>query len=186
MDAYGFDVGIATMTGGKLRLIKLPVKYIGDDKRCHVNPGPPIKALGHYINRQPQFFFPGQWSFDMAEAQELMNKKQAELDAEATLSDDEWAKRDTEQYLARYFEPDVVERYLDVIGQMNDGDWWRTYIKILNGKVYFTLKADYHPSPFANRSVHKAETKSEREARNKRQIEENKRRFEKEYRVVEI
>ena len=181
MDAYGFDVGISKLFGNKLRLIKLPIKYIGDDGRCHVDLGPPIKALGHYINRQPQFFFPGQWSFDMAEAQELMNKKQAKLDAEAALSDDEWVKKDTEQYLVRYFEPDVVERYLDVIGQMNDGDWWRTYIKILNGRVYFTLKVDYHPLPFATRNVHKAETKAEREARYKRQIEENKRRFEKEY-----
>ena len=186
MDAYGFDVGISRLSGDRLKLIKLPVKYIGDDGRCHVDPGPPIEALGHYINRQPQFFFPGQWSFDMAEAQELMNKKQVEMDTEAALSDDEWAKRDTEQYLARYFESDIVERYLKAIGRMNDGDWWRTYIKILDSKVYFMLKDDYHPSPFVSRSTHKAETKAEREARNKQQIEENKRRFEKEYRVVEI
>ena len=64
---YGFDPGYALSNGIKPYIIKIPFKYISEDGRCWVDPGPNIECLRYTIPAQPQWFAPGQYSFDLDE-----------------------------------------------------------------------------------------------------------------------
>lgn len=184
---YGFDPGYALRIGTKPYLIKFPFKYIGEDNRCWVDPGPSYMQLGHIVTPQPQWLAAGHYSFDINEARMMLAKYLAEHQVMDAMSDDDWVKYDTRKYLECFFNKDLADDYMIAIEKLNNGDWWHSYIRIVDDKVYFQTIPDWHSSPLKPErySSHK-ETNAERLARYERQIEENKRRLREDYIEVKL
>lgn len=183
---YGFDPGYALSNGIKPYIIKIPFKYISEDGRCWVDPGPNIECLRYTIPAQPQWFAPGQYSFDLDEAKEMLNDYLKEYDRKQSLSDEEWVEEDMREYLSRYFNKDIVDKYIDKIKELTP-NLWHTYIDIRDNKAYYTIKEDWISQPLKpERYSNYRETKAEKEERLKRQMEEHEKYFKINYREVII
>ena len=172
---YGFDPGYALSLGVKPYIMTRKFRYLGEDGRCWVE------------DDRIRFFPSGRYSFDANEAKMLLAKYLAEHQVMDAMSDDDWVKYDTRKYLECFFAKDLADDYMIAIGKLNNGDWWHSYIRIVDGKVYFQIIPDWYSSPLKpERYSNHKETKAERLARYERQIEENKRRLREDYIEVKL
>lgn len=172
---YGFDPGYALSLGVKPYIMTRKFRYLGEDGRCWVE------------DDRIKFFSVGKYSFDANKARMMLAKYLAERQVMDAMSDDEWVKYYTRKHLECFFAKDLADDYMIAIEKLNNGDWWHSYIKIVDDKVYFQLRQDWHEPPLKPErySSHK-ETKAERQARYERQIEENKRRLREDYIEVQL
>lgn len=172
---YGFDPGYALSIGVNPYIMTRKFRYLGEDDRCWVE------------DDHIKFFSVGKYSFDVNEARMMLAKYLAKRQVMDAMSDDEWVKYETRKYLECFFAKDLADDYMIAIEKLNNGDWWHSYIKIVDDKVYFQLRQDWNSQPLKPErySSHK-ETKAERQARYERQIEENKRRLREDYIGVKL
>lgn len=104
---------------------------------------------------------------------------------EMCLDDDEWVEWEYRKYLGRYYSLEEVDKYMNKIISTYS-DIWHTDIKVYDGKVWAKETKDVGSciKPLEGHS-HK-ETKAEKEARIKKQIEDNLAKFGTVYKEVII